>query len=101
MAALSAVMLASFGVLLGAGGGIAEAAQSVASQAENSDTDFLCLERARYLYYSDATYTTVVGEDYCECRRLAEHTGQRTPYVQVLYAEPCDFVAPDAASGEE
>ncbi|MFP2958404.1 hypothetical protein ACLEPN_11320 [Myxococcus sp. 1LA] len=101
MATLSAVLLTSMGVLLGAGERIAEATPAAEPQVEKSDVDYLCLENARYIYYSDSTYTTAVGEEYCECRRLAVRTGLRTPYVDVLYAEPCDFVTQDAASSDE
>jgi len=101
MAALSAVLMTSLGLMLGTAAGATEASRADEPQAERADTDYLCLERARYIYYSDPSYTTAVGEDYCECGRLAEHTGRRTPYVQVLYAEPCDGMARDVTSEVE
>lgn len=101
MAGLSVVLLTSMGLLLGAGGSVSEAAKSDASQVEGDDTDFLCLENALYNYYSDSSYTTWVGETYCACRRLAAHTGTRTPYVEVVYAEPCLGEAQGCASEVE
>ena len=97
MAGLSAVLLTSMGLLLGAGESVSVAEKSAAPQVEGADTDFLCLENALYNYYSDATFTTWVGETYCECRRLAAHTGTRTQYVDVVYAEPCLGEAQDCA----
>lgn len=97
MAGLSAVLLTSMGLLLGAGERASESEKSAAPQVEGADTDFLCLENALYNYYSDAAFTTWVGETYCVCRHLAAHTGTRTQYVEVVYAEPCLGEAQDCS----
>ncbi|WIG98727.1 hypothetical protein [Myxococcus sp. SDU36] len=101
MAGLSAVLLMSLGLLLGAGESVSEAGKSETPQAEGDDTDFLCVEDALYYYYSDASHTTWVGETYCACGHLAVLTGRRTSYVEVVYAEPCMGEAQDCASEVE
>ncbi|WP_163785002.1 hypothetical protein [Myxococcus vastator] len=99
MAGLSAVLLMSMGLLLGAGESVSEAGKSEAPQGD--DVDFLCVENALYNYYSDASHTTWVGETYCACGQLAVLTGRRTSYVEVVYAEPCIGEAQDGASAAE
>lgn len=49
-----------------------------------------CPDAARVNYYSDATYTTLVGTCWHDCCRLWTCTGQLTDFYTVR-KRPCDF----------
>ncbi|RYZ43538.1 MAG: hypothetical protein EOO71_02990 [Myxococcaceae bacterium] len=48
----------------------------------------ICFTDSIITYYSDATHTTVVGEDRCFCNSVPERTGRRSPYwIEEVNAE--------------
>lgn len=49
-----------------------------------------CPDAARIIYYSDATYSTVVGRCYHDCCELWTCTGQLTDYYKV-YKRSCSL----------
>jgi hypothetical protein len=50
-----------------------------------------CVPAASVNYYSDATYTTVVGNCVHACCRTWTCTGQLTQYSVVVWEVTCDF----------
>lgn len=50
-----------------------------------------CVPAALVYYYSDATYTTKVGQCVHACCKLWTCTGELTQYSKVIYEVTCDF----------
>ncbi|USD37229.1 MULTISPECIES: DUF6289 family protein [Ferrimonas] len=44
-----------------------------------------------YVYYSDASHTTIVGESVTRCDNSTYVTGTITPYKRLVGHEPCAF----------
>lgn len=63
---------------------LAMSATAVASATVQS-----CPQQVDRTYYSDATYTEVVGDLFIDCDRIVYRTGQVTPYMIETYL-PCN-----------
>lgn len=42
-----------------------------------------------YAYYSDASYSTSVGEQFIDCNGRKYYSGTVTPYMALVVEEPC------------
>lgn len=78
MAGMSIALMFSMGILLGAGEAVVEPASSAEPRASGDDMLFRCFESYWVYYFSDETYSTLVGEGYCQCNRLAVLVSGRT-----------------------
>lgn len=86
MAALTAVLVTSMGMLLGAGEGVG----TEEAQVESQEAAPLCTVAYVIDYYVSQTYVDRVGEDFCVCGEPLMRWGRVTPYSLVLYWEPCE-----------
>lgn len=98
MATLSAVLVTSMGVLLGAGAGVVEGATADAARVERQEAVPLCTAAYVIDYYNSQTYVDRVGEDFCDCGLPLMRWGRVTPHGLVLYWEPCETGVENSSS---
>lgn len=80
------------GLLMGCGGVEAEAVAPEVEVEESQDTTQFraCSNLQLIEYYSDSTYTQLIGEERCDvCWKLPVRTGSTSVYRVVVYRTAC------------
>ncbi len=72
--------------ILGVLGAIAFAAGLLSTPRASANPNFDSLT----FFYSDDTYTTVVGRVRCICDGSCRYTGIQTQWDQIIFENPCD-----------
>ena len=77
------------GLLMGCGG--VEAEEVVPEVEERQDTTQFraCSDEHLVEYYSDATYTRLIGTERCECWEIPVRTGSTSIYKSFVYRRAC------------
>jgi hypothetical protein len=74
-------LMTSFAVVMGLASGLVGCAGPAEDPAINTSSQALSGRELEYEYYSDATYTTLVGGYFASCGGLPSSWGRRTRFI--------------------